>query len=343
MKYLSPYLNIAVISDRNSSALPQALSEFGIPHFAYRDRTILFLPQLIWYILVHKIDLVYGNSLSGRTRVAFWAARFTKRPYIWHVHESVQENDSRVKEIHFADAVIANSENTAERLRKYARVEAPIVIPNGVEVEKFKLDRNISRQNLIRLLGCGPDDNIVINMGRVCEQKNQLAAVQVGIELLKTYPKTHFLFLGEFQDADYYNKIQSLLQKTKYLDHFHFFGQNNDFIPYLVGSDILIHTSQVESQGLVILEAMASRLPVVAYNVGGVGESIVQSETGFLRPFGDIQGLALDVIKLLSDESLRESMGAAGFERVKRLYTAESSAMKVKKVIDNIHKTKSGS
>lgn len=336
LKYLSPHYNVSVVSDRRSEDLPGALSELGIPHFAYRDRTLFFLPQLIMHILTNKIDLVYGNNLSGRTRVAFWAARFTRRPYIWHIRESVRENDQRVKEIHRANAVIANSEDTAERLRKNSDVKTPVIIPNGVEIEAYVLERDSCRKQLIKKLGCASDSIFVINLGRICEQKNQPDVVKVGINVLKSFPQTHFLFLGELQDSDYIQQMNQEINKSEYQDHFHILGHINDFIPYLVGSDILLHTARWEPQGRVILEAMASRLPVVAYDVGGVGEAVVQGETGFLRPFGDIDGLTADLEQLLRKPSLRNNFGEAGYFLVQSRFNAKVAGEKIKTVIGEI-------
>lgn len=336
MKYLSPHFDITVVSDRESEELPGALSKLGIPHFAYYDRSILFLPQLIWHILTSKIDLVYGNNLSGRTRVAYWAARLTRRPYIWHVRESVRENDPRVKEIHRAEAVIANSEDTAGRLRRYASVKTPIVIPNGVELETYELDKESCRQQLIEKLDVSQDSIFVINMGRICEQKNQPESVKVGINVLRSFPQTHFLFLGDIQDSDYLQLMNREIYTSEYQNHFHIFGHINDFIPYLLASDILLHTASWEPQGRVILEAMAARLPVVAYQVGGVGEAVVQGETGFLRPVGNIDGLATDLKKLIEDKNLRVQFGQAGFVRVTDLNSAKITSGLVKDTIDQV-------
>lgn len=336
LRYLADSYATSVVTDRESPELPKALAKLNIPHYVFYDRTILFLPQLIFYILSRRIDLIYGNNLSGRTRVAFWAARITRRPYIWHIRESLKRDDKRGKEVHMADAVIANSEDTAKRLNEFADVKGVTVIPNGVEFEAYELDKGSCRQQLIKQLGCESDSIFVINLGRICEQKNQLEAVRVGIQILESYPQTHLFFLGDLQDSDYLNQMKQEINASRYQDHFHILGHINDFIPYLIGSDVLFHTSRTESQGRVILEAMAARLPVVAYEIGGVGEAVVQGETGFFRSFGDIDGLAKDLGQLLEDQLLRNTFGNAGYLRVQKFYTAENTAMQVKNVIDKV-------
>lgn len=336
LKYLYRTYNISVISDRESQELPQTLTKLNIPHYAYHDRTLLFLPELIYLILTQKIDLLYGNNLSGRTHVAFWAAKITGRRYIWHIRESIKTNDKRGKDVHIADAVIANSEDTARRLVEFARVKAPIVIPNGVELEAYELDKGSCRNQLIKQLGCTSDSIFVINLGRICEQKDQPEAVRVGLKILERHPQTHLLFLGDLQDSDYINQMNQEINVTTYQDHFHILGHINDFTPYLLGSDILLHTARWEPQGRVVIEAMAARLPVIAYEVGGVGEAVVQGETGFLRPLGDIDGLAKDLAQLLESPTLRSTFGNAGYLRVQKHFTAENTAMQVKSVLDKV-------
>lgn len=336
LRYLSVSFNISVVSDRESLELPRVLAQLNIPHLAFRDRTILFLSQLIFHILANRIDLVYANNLSGRARVAFWASRITRRPFIWHIRESLRKNDKRGKVIHLSNAVIANSEDTARRLVEFAGVKAPIVIPNGVDLQEYKLDKVSCRQELIEKLGVSEDSIFVINMGRVCEQKNQLEAVRVGIKVLERYPQTHFIFLGELQDSAYHDQMTREINASDYPDHFHILGLIEDFIPYLMGSDILIHTSQVESQGRVMLEAMAAQLPIVAYAVGGVGEAVVQDETGFLRPFGDNVGLSRDLGLLLENKEKRKQMGEEGCKRVKEYFSAKLTASRIQSVIDNV-------
>lgn len=335
---LKEHFSVSVVSDHESIDLPGELKKIGVKHYAFHDRTILFFPELIFQILSRKINLVYGNNLSGRSQVAFWAAKITRRPFIWHIRESVRKNDPRVNQIRNADAVIANSEDTCRRLTEFAGVNSPIVIPNGVEINNFMLDRDLCRKQLIHQLGCPSDSVFVINLGRLCEQKNQPDAVRVGIKVLERYPQTQFLFLGALQDSEYISQMNKEINHTEYKDRFHILGHINDFIPYLIGSDILLHTARWEPQGRVILEAMAAKLPVVAYCVGGVGEAVVQGKTGFLREFGDSEGMAEDLRKLIHDKELRLRFGVAGCERVDELFTAERTAEQVRNVIDQVLK-----
>ena len=84
-----------------------------------------------------------------------------------------------------------------------------------------------------------------------------------------------------------------------------FLGKVKNPIEPLLISDLLLLPSETESFGLVALEAMAAGVPVVSSNVGGLPEVNVQEETGFLRDVGDVEGMAQDALKVLSDDTLR--------------------------------------
>jgi glycosyltransferase involved in cell wall biosynthesis len=81
---------------------------------------------------------------------------------------------------------------------------------------------------------------------------------------------------------------------------------------------------------------MAARLPVVAYGVGGIPESVVDGETGLLVTQGDVGAAAEAVCRLVADPALRSRMGEAGRRRVFEHFTAEATARKVDMVIQSV-------
>jgi N-acetyl-alpha-D-glucosaminyl L-malate synthase BshA len=88
-----------------------------------------------------------------------------------------------------------------------------------------------------------------------------------------------------------------------------FVGKQPRIVDYLCAADVLLLPSEQESFGLAALEAMAVQVPVVASRVGGLPEVVDDSETGFLSPVGDVDKMASDAVKLLTDPKLRREMG----------------------------------
>ena len=104
----------------------------------------------------------------------------------------------------------------------------------------------------------------------------------------------------------------------------HFLGRSSDPLAALRGADVFVHPSLAESFPYVILEAMAAGAPIVASDVGGIGEALRDGESGLLVAPGSVRALAAAVGKLLEDPGRREAMGSAAGQRVQRLFTREA-------------------
>ena len=101
----------------------------------------------------------------------------------------------------------------------------------------------------------------------------------------------------------------------------HFFGPSTAPLSVLRGADVFVHPSWAESFPYVILEAMAVGLPIVASDVGGVGEALANEESGLLVPPGDRKALAQALSSLLDDAGRAARMGDAGRRRVEQRFT----------------------
>ena len=119
-------------------------------------------------------------------------------------------------------------------------------------------------------------------------------------------------------------------------DRIHLLGLVRDIPELLASADIFLHTSKSEAHPRVLLEAMAAGLPVVAFSVEGNLETVVDGETGYLLPFGDIRGMAAAVRTLLESPELAAEMGRKGRERVRGNFTAAQTADRVALIIDGV-------
>jgi glycosyltransferase involved in cell wall biosynthesis len=335
LEYIHDDYECAVVSDRHSSQLKEALQKYSVPYFALRDRVVLFFPALLAMILLGKFDLIYGNGANGRSQWALWAAKLTGKPFIWHIHESVNRT-SYGHGLESADALIANSHDTADCIRMLAPCANPIEIPCGIDPQLFELDKGFSREELGYTLGLNPDWFRIINVGRFCHDKNQMDLVHVAQQVIEKFPKTYFILMGVVVEPEYLDELKNEVKLLGLSRNVIFHDYVTNVSSYLCGSDLMVHTAKKEPQGLVILEAMAARLPVVAYEVGGVGESVIQGETGILRPFGDIDGLTQAICSLVENKDKRKQMGEEGCKRVKEYYSAEQTASRIQSITDNV-------
>jgi N-acetyl-alpha-D-glucosaminyl L-malate synthase BshA len=117
--------------------------------------------------------------------------------------------------------------------------------------------------------------------------------------------------------------IQQLVRELKLGPDVFFLGEQDQLEPLFFCADLFLLPSEQESFGLTALEAMNCGVPVVGAAVGGLPEVIVDGETGFLRPVGDVAGMAEAAIGLLGDPARLERFRVQARERAVRTFDAE--------------------
>src|SRR3990170_450941 len=203
-----------------------------------------------------------------------------------------------------ADLAVTVSKYSAERIVKLYDVdEAKIrVVPNGVDAERFKPVGG--GEKLKKRLGLS-NKQIVLFVGRLIPRKGLPFLVEAARQVVKERNETVFLIVG---DGPLKNQLTSQLEKIHLSRHFIFLGDvKESLLPALYDSaDVFALPSIQEGQGIALLEAQATAKPVVAFNVGGVKEAVLDGESGVLVEKGNSDGLAIAILKILSTPSLKQ-------------------------------------
>ena len=97
-----------------------------------------------------------------------------------------------------------------------------------------------------------------------------------------------------------------------------FLGKTNEVDEILCSSDLFLLPSEKESFGLAALEAMALKVPVISTNTGGLKELNINGNSGYTSEIGDINSMASNAIKILSDKSLKKKYRSQAFENAKK-------------------------
>ena len=201
------------------------------------------------------------------------------------------------------------------------------IVPNGVDTQKFKPTKECNK--IKHQIGLN-SKLCVLFVGRLIPRKGLTYLVEAAKHITKDYNQTTFLIVGEGPQK---NHITAHLEKTNLTNNFIFLGDvNEQVLPALYNcADIFVLPSIQEGQGIALLEAQATAKPVVAFDVGGVREAIVNGETGLLtKP--DSRELAGAIMKLLGSWSLRETMGNKGRKFVVDHFSWNICAQKMLKV-----------
>jgi glycosyltransferase involved in cell wall biosynthesis len=220
-----------------------------------------------------------------------------------------------------ANAIVANSEAVKNYLIAEGIPAGKIrVIYNGLDLERLTPELT-DRKAICAELGLPPDEKIkfitlVANLRH--NVKNQPMFLRAAQKVLLKFPDAHFVLAGE---GELREGLENLAEELKISENTHFTGRCARVPELLSVSFAGVLTSLNEGFSNAILEYMAARLPVVATDVGGAREAIVENETGFLVKSGDAEALANRLIELLEDEEKSRNFGANGRKVVEEKFS----------------------
>lgn len=200
------------------------------------------------------------------------------------------------------------------------------VVNNGLELARFDSALAESARNLRSSLGLSDTAVVVLAAGRVTEDKGFDLLIEAAGQLVSKHPLAVFLICGSVDSRDYQEELLSRIEKLGLAEKIRLLGRRNDLPNLMAQSDLFVLSSRREGHPYVLLEAMACNLPAVATRCGGVEETVVDGETGFSVPIGDVPALAERISMLLEDAGLRHRMGLAAGRRVRMHFTAKQSA-----------------
>lgn len=220
-----------------------------------------------------------------------------------------------------ADGLIGVSESVKKYAEESYGIEEIRVIYEGVSAEKFQADSE--GRVLKRRLGIG-DSPTILYVGRHCARKRLELLIYALSVLREGHRDVKLVIVG--RGTKYTQRVGKLAQDLDVGKSVLFTGYvpEEDLPKYYAMCDVFALTSQQESLGLTVLEAMASSKPVVVPNVGGLPEVAEHDKSGFI--FDDFNGLVDGISSILSDERLARRMGREGRRRVLKDFTCQRMA-----------------
>jgi glycosyltransferase involved in cell wall biosynthesis len=281
----------------------------------------------------HRIDLIHAHLLNAHT-LAGIAGRLTNTPTVATVHSRslwTQEiSVSRLTETHL---IFVCQEAYAQALATGLRVDKLTVIPNGVDTNRFKPDR--SGAAFRQALGVPAHATLAGFVGRLSPEKGPDKFVQVAERIHQHMPDVHFALVG---DGPLESELYELIERMGLAKRVHLAGARNDMESVYPAFDVLLQTSRSEAMPLVLLEAMACGLPVIAIAIGGVAEIVENGTSGQLisagdwpgvaSPYpGDWEGVASAAIDLLKRPDRLKQMGKVGRARAEELFDLKRNVL----------------
>lgn len=221
----------------------------------------------------------------------------------------------------FTDYVLVNSEAVRRDVLRREKIDPKKIhlIYNGVDLAKFQKQVDVPK---IRQQLNIPDGSLVIGVvANLIHYKGHKELIESARLIKPKFPRAKFVFVG--RDGGIKQALERMIKDYVLEDMIIFTGDRNDVPELIQAFDILALASYEEGFSNVILEAMASSKPVVATDVGGNPEAVVNGETGIIIPPRSSKLLADAIIQLLADPQLRQSMGIKGRQRVQQLFSID--------------------
>ncbi|MGA2785290.1 MAG: glycosyltransferase family 4 protein [Candidatus Bathyarchaeia archaeon] len=215
-----------------------------------------------------------------------------------------------------SDLVTAPSDELASHARRQGCRKEIIIIPHGVNPDRFSPSDIQTRTRLVReRLGISKDELMVLTVHRLDRRKDLATAILALRNVLRHKPNVKLIVVGIGPEHERFLEIarrEGVAASVIFVGYV----SEQELPSYYAAADLFLLSSFYEAFGLVLVEAMAAGKCVVASNVGGVPEIVRNQITGFLFPVGDVDTLASILLKALEDEKLRVEMGCLGRKRV---------------------------
>ncbi len=344
---------IAVLG--NSGLYSHAYETLGIPVYTLGRQGNRWNPSpvvgLINTIRRERFDLIHTHLLKANilgTVVASWTGSRT----ILQDHSGVYPHTLKY---HVSNGLVRNSYiyayryalsqcdqvlvPTQEDIRSYLELYAIdlhkiTVSPYGVDFDEFSSPtKHQGGGSLHQELGLSADADLVVMVGRLDPKKDWLTFLQVAHQVQQQSDHScGFLIVGSGPEEQ---RLREYVRTHK-LERVFFLGNRDDIPSLLHQADVYLLTSQRESFGISVLEAMAAGCPVVATRSGGPESILTDGVNGLLTEVGDVHGLTHHVIQLLRDKALRQRLAHSARQTVLNRYSLENVATRTAKIYEEI-------
>ena len=227
-----------------------------------------------------------------------------KHPSLKHLYQLFVQSHAEFKVLNEAEHIIVDTEYVAEQIKhlhskkKISHLPWMYVVPQGIQSQYLQVSPK------------KPVIPTILSVGSISQRKGHLLLVKAFKIVHKTVPSAKLIIAGTLTEKAYYTQLQNeigklhLKQSVELLTNI---PQEQLLQIYQEATIFALH-SQEESQGIALVEAMATGLPIVSTLVGGIPFVVKNGKTGLLSKYGDVDSFANNMIKLLTNENLRTQM-----------------------------------
>tara|TARA_Y200000002_G_scaffold289536_1_gene243646 strand:- start:9359 stop:10486 length:1128 start_codon:yes stop_codon:yes gene_type:complete len=294
------------------------------PLFKYEPYELALSSKLYDVVSKHKIDVLHVHYAIPHAYAAYMAKKILnengyKIPIITTLHGTditLVGNHPFYKpavtfSINKSDIVTCVSKSLMEDTREFFGIKREIkVIPNFIDIAKYESKYNMYEKNFISQ----GDEKIIVHVSNFRPLKRIVDVLKI-FEKVNSSISSKLIMVGDGPDK---KKAKDYLRKNNLKNKVIFLGKTNEVDEILCSSDLFLLPSEKESFGLAALEAMALKVPVISTNIGGLKELNINGNSGYTSEIGDIDSMASNAIKILSDKSLNKKYRSQAFVNAKK-------------------------
>lgn len=280
----------------------------GLASYIARRRNIPFVISL--HGGVYDVPQQQRESWTSPTKGAIEWGKFLG---LWVGSRSVLQN---------AAAIICVGQKEHEEVQKRFPHKRTLFLPNGVDIAHFS--QQCRAENFREKHHIATNKKVMLQVGRIAPQKNQLFSVELVKEIRKKH-NAHLVLIGPVNDHIYFAKIQKYIRENNLNEHV-------TIIPGLQAKSVELleayHTCQLfllpsihEPFGIVILEAWAAQKAVVASNVGGIPSFVTSQKNALLSKVNDKKQFLTAIDKIMNDTNYAKNLAENGFREAQQKYS----------------------
>ncbi len=291
------------------------------PLFNFQPYELALSTKLVEVIKLYSIDLMHVHYAIPHAYAAYMAKKMLKDqgfnvPIVTTLHGTditlVGNHPFYKTSVNFSinksDIVTCVSESlkkdTLDQFEIYKDID---VVPNFIDISKYKRQQELCVEE-------NPDSNkelIITHVSNFRPVKNIKNVIQIFYNIQEKI-SSKLMMIGEGPDKE---MAEDLCRDLSIENKVHFLGNTNQVEKNLCHSDLFLLPSTTESFGLAALEAMASKVPVVSSNAGGLPEINIHGETGYLTDANDIKSMSDYAISILENPNVLEEFKIKAFNK----------------------------
>ena len=287
-----------------------------------------FLPSVLRIYRVIKrlkADLVHSND--SIILVGGIAAKLAGVPSITQIRDNIRDPAQVVRMRNFiinlfSDRILAVAKSILDNFIDFGGDQSKSqVFYNGVDIEIFRPEEK--DLNLKQNFNIPKNSKIVTHIARFDPNKGQDCIIDAASNILNEVPSTYFLLVGDnnFDRFKWYKeRVLQRIKERGLEDKIIFTGKKDNIEKIINISDVVILPSAYEALPGAVSEASACGKPVVASNVGGIPELVIDGKTGHLIPPQDVQALSNSLVSILTDDNYAKKMGLEGRKHMEKKF-----------------------